>query len=61
MLFLLWHEQSRRESAILGMLWGVGAYSLGTWWLYISLRQLGGAPIPIVILLMSAMVLATAA
>ena len=60
-LFLLWEQQSPRESAILGCCYGVGAFALGTYWLHISLRQLGGAPIPIVVLLMSALVLAMSA
>jgi len=60
-LFLLWEEQSPREAAVLGCFYGIGAFALGTYWLHISLRQLGGAPIPIVILLMSALVLAMSA
>jgi len=61
MLFFLWEEQSPREAAILGCFYGMGVFTLGTYWLYISLRQLGGAPIPVVILLMSALVLAMSA
>jgi apolipoprotein N-acyltransferase len=57
-LFLLWEEQLPQESAIIGIFYGVGVYTLGTYWLFISLRQLGGAPIPIVIMLMSALVIA---
>ncbi len=57
-LFFLWEEQSPRESAVLGVCYGIGVYTLGTYWLYISLRQLGGAPIPVVALLMSALVFA---
>jgi len=55
LLFLLWEGQSPRESAVLGMCFGVAAFALGTYWLYISLRQLGGAPLPIVALLMGLM------
>lgn len=61
MLFFLWEEQSPREAAIVGCFYGMGVFTLGTYWLYISLRQLGGAPIPVVILLMSALVLAMSA
>jgi apolipoprotein N-acyltransferase len=60
-LFFLWEEQSPREGAIVGSFYGIGVFTLGTYWLYISLRQLGGAPIPVVILLMSALVLAMSA
>ena len=60
-LFFLWEEQSPREAAIVGSFYGIGVFTLGTYWLYISLRQLGGAPIPVVILLMSALVLAMSA
>ena len=60
-LFFLWEEQSPREAAIIGSFYGIGVFTLGTYWLYISLRQLGGAPVPVVVLLMSALVLAMSA
>ena len=59
-IFWLWEGRAPKEAAVLGAFYGVGAFSLGTYWLYISLRQLGGAPIPIVAIMMSAMVLAMA-
>jgi len=51
-LTLVWERQAPREGAVLGMLYGFAAFSFGTYWLYISLRELGGAPIPVVGLLM---------
>jgi len=57
-LFFLWEEQTPREAAVIGLFFGFGVFSLGTYWLYISLRQLGGAPIPVVVLLMFGLVFA---
>ncbi len=60
-LTLLWDRTTPREAAAIGCFYGLGAFSFGTYWLYISLRQLGGAPIPIVLLLMSGLVFAMSA
>ena len=61
-LLLLWRwAPSPREGAWLGWLYGIGLYASGTWWLYISIRVIGQAPIPVALLVMAALVLLMAA
>ena len=42
----------RARAAVLGFWFNFGTFSVGTYWLYISLRLLGHAPIPLALLLM---------
>jgi len=58
----LWaRASSPRQGAWLGLLFGLGLYATGTWWLYISIRVLGQAPIWVALLVMAALVLIMAA
>ena len=41
-----------RRAAVLGFWFNFGTFSVGTYWLYISLRLVGHAPIPLALLLM---------
>lgn len=43
-LFLLWDKQSPKAAAKLGFAYGVGLFSSGTYWLYISINGFGQAP-----------------
>lgn len=52
----LWEGASPRRAAVLGFWFNAGTFSVGTYWLYISLRLLGHAPIPLALLLMAALV-----
>lgn len=52
LLFVLWEGQTRREAAVRSFAFGFAAFAVGTYWLYISIRGFGGAPIPVVVLLM---------
>ena len=57
-LIALWsHASSAREGALLGLLFGLGMYSAGTWWLYISIHGFGQAPLWVALLVMAALVL----
>jgi apolipoprotein N-acyltransferase len=57
-LLLLWRwAPTAREGAWLGWLFGIGLYATGTWWLYISIRVIGQAPIPVALAVMGALVL----
>ena len=56
-LFLLWVGQDAREAALRGFCFGLSAFALGTYWLFISLRLLGGAPLPVVLAMMAGLVL----
>jgi apolipoprotein N-acyltransferase len=60
-LLWLWSTaDSPRESAWRGFAFGVGLYSAGTWWLYISIHVFGLAPVWVALLVMSALVLVMA-
>ena len=41
----LWSGSSPRRAAMLGLCFGAGTFGAGTWWLYISIRGFGGAPV----------------
>jgi apolipoprotein N-acyltransferase len=52
LLFVLWDRRAPRQAAALGFVFGFAAFAAGCYWLYISIRGFGGAPIPVVVLLM---------
>jgi apolipoprotein N-acyltransferase len=57
-LLLLWRgAPTPRAGALLGFWFGLGLYATGTWWLYISIRVFGQAPIWVALLVMTALVL----
>jgi apolipoprotein N-acyltransferase len=61
-LMALWARgPAAREGARQGFAFGVGLYAAGTWWLYISIRGFGQAPIWLALLVMGALVLIMAA
>lgn len=61
-LLVLWERAATpRECAALGFAFGIGLYAAGTWWLYISIRGFGQAPIAVAVLVMGALVLIMAA
>lgn len=61
-LMALWtRANTPREGAWLGFAFGLGLYAAGTWWLYISVRVFGQAPLWVALLVMSALVLIMAA
>lgn len=55
-LFLLWHDATPRRAAWLGFCFAFGLFALGTWWLYVSIRVFGQAPLWIAVLLMLGLV-----
>jgi apolipoprotein N-acyltransferase len=55
-LFFLWDGATPRRAAVLGFWFNAGTFAIGTYWLYISLRLIGHAPIPLALLLMAALV-----
>jgi apolipoprotein N-acyltransferase len=44
-LFWIWAAATPREAFWSGLCFGIGWFSIGTYWTYISVRQFGGAPI----------------
>jgi apolipoprotein N-acyltransferase len=55
-LFYLWDGATPRRAAVLGFWFNAGTFAFGTYWLYISLRLIGNAPIPLALVLMAALV-----
>jgi apolipoprotein N-acyltransferase len=56
-LFLLLHDEPARERLLRGFWFGFGSFAAGTWWLYISVHDFGGAPAPFAILVTVLLVL----
>lgn len=54
-LFGLCHV-APREAAWRGFCFGAAAFLAGTWWLYISVRLVGGTPLPVAILLLGGLI-----
>lgn len=52
LLLALWDGQSPRESAWRGFIFCFAAFATGTHWIFISLHDFGGAPVPVVLVLM---------
>jgi apolipoprotein N-acyltransferase len=62
LLMLLWERTTRPgHAAWLGFCFGLGLYASGTWWLYISIRLIGEAPVAVALGVMGALVLIMAA
>ena len=59
-LFSTWNVVPA-EAARRGGLFGVCAFGAGTWWLYVSVRLVGGTPLPVAVLLLAGLVLLMAA
>jgi apolipoprotein N-acyltransferase len=51
-LMWLWQDAPPRRAAVLGFWFSFGTFSVGTYWLYISLRIIGHAPVPLALFLM---------
>jgi apolipoprotein N-acyltransferase len=56
LLIWMWDGATPRRAAALGFWFNAGTFTVGTYWLYISLRLIGGAPIPLALLLMAGLV-----
>ncbi|WKZ13203.1 MAG: apolipoprotein N-acyltransferase [Gammaproteobacteria bacterium] len=54
-LFWSWQAPAR-EAAWRGFIYGAAAFAAGTWWLYVSVRLVGGTPLPVAVLLLAGLV-----
>jgi len=52
LLFWLWQGATPRRAAALGFWFSFGTFSVGTYWLYVSLQLIGHAPVPLALFLM---------
>jgi apolipoprotein N-acyltransferase len=55
-LMLLWDDVTPRRAAALGFWFNAGTFSVGTYWLYISIAGFGGAPAWLALILMLGLV-----
>jgi apolipoprotein N-acyltransferase len=55
-LMWLWQGASPRRAAVLGFWFSAGTFAVGTYWMYISIRIVAQAPIPLALLLMAGLV-----
>lgn len=55
-LIWLWDGAAPKRAGWIGFWFNVGTFSVGTYWLYISLKLIGGAPVVLALLLMFALV-----
>ncbi|MEO8463861.1 MAG: apolipoprotein N-acyltransferase [Gammaproteobacteria bacterium] len=46
-LLYLWHDAPAWRAARIGFVYGGGAFGFGTYWTYIAVRIIGGAPLPV--------------
>jgi apolipoprotein N-acyltransferase len=61
LVMVLWEAVTPRRAALLGLAFGVGTFGVGTWWLFVSIRGFGGAPLWLTALLMGLLVCVMAA
>jgi apolipoprotein N-acyltransferase len=55
-LMWLWEGASPRRAAVLGFWFNAGTFSVGTYWLYIAIKQIGHAPLVLALFLMIGLV-----
>ncbi len=60
-ILLLMEGASRRERALRGFWFGVGMFTTGTYWLYISVHDFGGVIAPLAVVICGALILLMAA
>jgi apolipoprotein N-acyltransferase len=46
-LLYLWHDAAPWRAVRIGFAFGAGAFGFGTYWTYIAVRIIGGAPLPV--------------
>ena len=59
-LFWSWNA-APREAAWRGFWFGAAAFAAGTWWIYVSVRLVGGTPLPVAVLLLAGLIAIMAA
>ncbi|HEU4781493.1 MAG TPA: apolipoprotein N-acyltransferase [Steroidobacteraceae bacterium] len=56
LLMWLWDGASPRRAAVVGFWFNAGTFSVGTYWLYIAIKQIGHAPLVLALFLMIGLV-----
>jgi len=55
-LIWLWDGATPRRAAVLGFWFNAGTFSVGTYWLYIAIKEIGHAPLVLALFLMAGLV-----
>ncbi len=55
-LMWLWQDSTPRRAAVHGFWFNAGTFSVGTYWLYIAIAEIGHAPLPLTFFLMIGMI-----
>ena len=55
-LIWLWEGATPRRAAVLGFWFNAGTFSVGTYWLYIAIKEIGHAPLVLALFLMVGLV-----
>ncbi len=55
-LIWLWQDATPRRAAVLGFWFNAGTFGLGTYWLYIAIAEIGGAPLWLTSILMAGLI-----
>jgi len=55
-LIWLWEGATPRRAAVLGFWFNAGTFSVGTYWLYIAIREIGHAPLVLALFLMAGLI-----
>lgn len=56
LLIWLWEDATPRRAAVLGFWFNAGTFLAGTYWLYIAIAEIGGAPLSLTVFLMAGLV-----
>jgi len=56
LLIWLWEGATPRRAAVLGFWFNAGTFSVGTYWLYIAIKEIGHAPLALALFLMVGLV-----
>ena len=59
-LLYVWRDAAPRRAAMLGFLYGCASFGFGTYWTFIAVRIIGGAPIAVALFLMIGLTLVLA-
>lgn len=55
-LLLLVHQQTPKQAMLIGYSWGIGQFSTGVGWIYVVIKQFGGLPIAVGLILIGLLV-----
>lgn len=55
-LLLLVNTKTIRQAALIGFIWGVGYFSTGIHWVYVSIKQYGDLPTPLAIIILALLI-----